>query len=89
MGEFADIAIQECEDFESMRFDYRIGLIAPEAAYELGIIDELGYEIGTGANLKTCRCCKTPNLHWENYKGRWLLADDDGIHMCKKVPIKL
>jgi len=45
MGEDADLALEEMEDFEEAREEFRHGQMSDEEAYERGIIDELGYEI--------------------------------------------
>lgn len=38
---------------------------------------------------KSCRCCKTGHLHWENLDGKWRLFDESRrLHECKNVPLK-
>jgi hypothetical protein len=89
MGDGADMALEQAEQADEMRLDYRMGLLDYAEAYENGIIDELGYEIGNGrVTTKTCRCCKTAGLHWDTHKGKWRLFDDKGLHFCPAVPLK-
>ena len=45
MGDMADMFLDEVMDYEDLRLDYRSGKITDEEAYDLGLIDELGYEI--------------------------------------------
>jgi hypothetical protein len=45
MGEMADMALEEAEDFESARLEWRMGNLTAEQAFELGIIDAEGHEI--------------------------------------------
>lgn len=45
MGDGADLALEEMEDFEEDRCLFRTGQMSDEEAYERGTIDELGYEI--------------------------------------------
>jgi len=45
MGDGADLALEEMEDFEEAREDFKHGQMSDEEAYERDIIDELGYEI--------------------------------------------
>lgn len=41
----ADDFLDDVMDMEDRRLDYRTGQMSEEEAYELGIVDELGYEI--------------------------------------------
>lgn len=46
MGDHADDAINDMFEMESLRQDYRLGIISEQEAYRIGgIIDEYGYEI--------------------------------------------
>jgi hypothetical protein len=84
MGEFADMALEGVMDHEEARLDFRVGRMGYTQAYDEGIIDELGYEIGTEARLKTCRHCRTGGLHWVKETRGWRLSNDSGtIHTCK------
>ena len=51
MGDGADLALEEMEDDEEAREDFRHGQMSDEEAYERGIIDELGYEIDEGIKV--------------------------------------
>lgn len=44
MGEMADDFLNDVIDFENQRFAYHLGQMSDEEAYDLGIIDELGFE---------------------------------------------
>lgn len=44
MGDMADVAIQEAEVMEELRYAYHQGRMTEQEAYDAGIIDELGYE---------------------------------------------
>jgi hypothetical protein len=47
--------------------------------------DDCLYDIGGG---KTCRCCGVNNLHWvKRDDGKFVLADDLGIHCCPVNPL--
>lgn len=84
MGEMADWALEQVEHYEDLRLSYRLGQIDQLEAFEHGIIDELGYEIGPGSTTKTCRYCHTSGLIWkQQVDGRWRLATIDGtVHIC-------
>ena len=44
MGDMADMAFDDMMDYEDARWDYRHGLLDTEEAYDMGIIDEYGFE---------------------------------------------
>lgn len=48
MGEMADMFLEQVEYYEERRSAYRAGEMSDQEAYDEGIIDELGYEIGSG-----------------------------------------
>jgi len=97
MGDMADYFLEEVEDFECRRLDYKSGRISDEEAYDRGIIDEMGYEYIPGVSTgkagsldnqsKTCRSCGTARLHWGKHKGKWRLFDLHGLHQCKVNPL--
>jgi hypothetical protein len=45
MGEFADDFLDDVIDYEDYRWQYRHGQISDEDAYDMGLIDEDGYEL--------------------------------------------
>ena len=49
MGEMADFELENVMDEWEAFLDYRAGLMTDQEAYERGIINELGGEIGTEA----------------------------------------
>ena len=88
----ADMAIEAMEHEEELRFSFRHGLISELEAYEAGLINELGYEIGPslGARVvsKECKYCGQKGLHWETHKEKWRLFDKEGLHICPVNPLK-
>ena len=88
MGDMADFALDQVEYYEDRRHAYRIGEISDAEAYEEGILDELGYEIGSGQRSITCYCCQQSGLHWEKLKGKWRLFDGNSLHNCPVKPLK-
>jgi hypothetical protein len=44
MGDGADMALDEMEDNEDQIVQFKTGLMTKEEVYQLGIIDELGFE---------------------------------------------
>ncbi len=46
MGDMADFVLEQVQVMEDLRDQYNAGDIEMPDAYELGIIDELGNEIG-------------------------------------------
>ena len=88
MSEFADMAIDrgftELEDL----MDYRGGAISDMEAYDRGVIDEMGGEIGNtnyGSYRHrsiTCKHCKLTGLHWLNTKDGWRTASNGIVHEC-------
>jgi dCMP deaminase len=92
MGEMADFELERVCEMEERRLSYRMGEVSDGEAYEEGIIDELGYEIGPYSGhtkLKSCRCCGENNLHWEEKDNKWRLFDNKGIHNCPKNPLSI
>lgn len=91
MGDGADMAIEAMEDFENARTDFHTGAMSDLSAFELGIIDELGYELMPRGRtqLRTCRCCSKTGLHWAQHNGKWRLFDNNGLHECPKNPLKM
>lgn len=91
MGEMADYYLDQMMEEEFQRSEYRQGKMSGIEAYELGIIDELGYEI-SGLSVeqpKTCRCCNCKGLYWKKLKGKWRLHDIKGnLHVCSVNPLK-
>ena len=47
MGEMADFTLEDTWDEEEAQLDYHLGNMPEDEAYDRGIIDELGYEIGS------------------------------------------
>lgn len=86
MGEFADYALEETMNAEDDRLAYRLGDMSQFEAYELGIIDELGYEAGPRMSVpKRCRHCGATNLHWGQTTIGWrLFSADNTLHECKQ-----
>lgn len=86
----ADYALDQTLDMEDLRFDYRRGLLSVEDAYDLGIVDELGYEDRTpmfqpAPTTMTCKWCGESNLSWKQVETGWRLADSKGsVHSCTK-----
>ena len=70
---------------EYLRLQYKTGQMSYGEAYELGIIDELGFE--ESRKLKICRCCGKSDLQWGQFKGKWLLFDGDELHDCPIHPL--
>lgn len=92
MGEMADFALDEVWDDGSARLVYRTGRMPVAEAYDRGLVDELGGEIGPqyGAKIpapKTCRCCGKTGLHWKKHRGGWRLFDHKKIHDCPVHPL--
>jgi len=44
MGDMADMAFDDMMDYEDLRWDYRHGLLDAQEAYDMGLIDENGFE---------------------------------------------
>ena len=93
MGDGADLAIDQMMTEEEHRLDFHTGNMSITDAYDLGLVDELGYEYwpGWGAKRviqKVCRCCGKGNLHWNQVDCKWLLHDANGVHQCQINPLK-
>lgn len=83
MGEFADYALWETMDEEDARLEFRLGKMSYQRAYDLGIIDHLGYEHrSTNSKHKICRRCKKGNLQWGNTDRGWRLFEGRNEHHC-------
>lgn len=52
MGDMADWALEQAEQYELIRLGYLDGSCCLIDKFDAGIIDELGYEIGPGYNNK-------------------------------------
>src|SRR4030095_12058291 len=52
MGEMADMLLEQVEAMEERREDFRRGQMTDQEAYDEGIIDERGYEIGSSHYTK-------------------------------------
>lgn len=86
MGEMADFVLDQ--------------ILAEELEEGPEIESEDGYpsrrpplRFGTERQLsnwrKTCRCCGTTDLVWNQHQGRWRLFTLEGtIHQCPKNPLK-
>lgn len=87
-GEMADYALEQVEEMEALRSQWRAGKMSAADAYDEGILDENGYEAmaSTGSNpFKVCRYCGCKNLHWKQTDLGWRLADcQELIHSCSK-----
>lgn len=88
MGEMADYHLDEVLDHEETISDFRRGLISMQDAFDLGLINEHGGEIGTEAQPKTCRCCGTTGLSWGKHNEKWRLFDNGKIHVCPVKPLE-
>ena len=96
MGDAADMALDECMNFEDARTDFHTGEMDEAEAFERGIIDELGYEAnwstgrGGFAQTKTCRRCGSPGLVWDRHQGKWRLfqSGSSRLHECPVNPLK-
>lgn len=91
MGEMADFALSEVMDMEDLRFSYRMGDIGYQDAYDLGIIDERGFENyrpmfhTPTVTTKQCKHCGETGLHWMKAPTGWRLGDSAGkVHSCDK-----
>lgn len=92
MGEMADYALDETMDAEDDRFLYRIGMMGDGDAYDLGIIDELGFydhkpmfSTARGPVSKTCKHCGKTGLRWKKTEHSWRLAAATGeLHVCEQ-----
>ena len=89
MGEMADFALEEVEDFENARLGYRMGDVDATEAFERGIIDDLGREAipSTGAPV-ICKYCGNRDLKWvENAKqSTWRMCckQTGKPHVCEE-----
>ena len=50
MGDMADMALDDCMDFEDLRTEYHCGNMSVLDAFDAGIVDELGYEYAPAGN---------------------------------------
>ena len=95
MGEFAGYALDETMDAEDDRFLYRQGLMSDSDAYDLGIIDELGYynhppmffSQHRAPLSKTCRYCGESGLQWKSTEKGWRLSHGNNVHVCDKYKL--
>ena len=85
----ADFALEQVQDMEDLRFEWRIGSMSTEEAIECGVLNEQGgYETAGYKISKTCRCCGQVGLHWDKHNNKWRLFDSKGLHQCKVNPLK-
>ena len=80
------MALDQVFEEEEARADFRSGRMSGCEAYERGIVDELGGEIGTEYHpplkTKTCRYCGAAGLRWGHHNGGWRLFDRGELHEC-------
>ncbi len=88
MGDMADYYLDLGFNDDQLIEEYHAGRISQPEAYEMGLIDEQGYEYQYQRSTKTCRCCGSVNLHWEMVDGKWLLHDNEGVHNCPVNPFQ-
>ena len=89
MGDMADFALEAVIDAEYDRFEYRMGRMSDERAYDLGIIDHHGgYKHPpmfstprAPAYNKKCRYCGKLGLQWKNVESGWRLSERDGTDL--------
>ena len=88
MGDGADMARSNAADYEELRLDYRLGAISDLDAFEMGLIDNEGYEPHSRrTSVTTCRCCGKSNLSWKQVAGKWRLFDGQQLHDCPVNPL--
>ena len=96
----ADYALEEVFEFEEQRDRYHSGHMELDEAYDLGIIDELGWEyIPRETNFKSdfikirrplstkvkCKFCKEDGFQWKQTEYGWrLFNQNDQVHECTK-----
>lgn len=98
MGEFADYALRETEAAEWDRYLWRSGAMGDLEAYDLGIIDELGFEnrpsggsFPVGRSQRSayrtqhkCTYCGAVGLVWKQTDAGWRLHNASGdAHTCQ------
>ena len=87
MGDMADMALSETLDMEDLRFEYRMGGMSDQVAYQLGVIDERGgYHhvpmFSRTPRSMTCRYCGAPGLSWVSTPTGWRLGASGAVHSC-------
>jgi hypothetical protein len=88
MGDFADDALGCVFDDMDAWSDYARGDIDDHAAYNRGLIDELGFSIPHGIQrTKTCRCCNKGGMSWGQHLGKWRLFENGSLHRCPANPL--
>lgn len=88
MGDIADMVLEDSETFEEDRYNFRHGIISESEAYELGIVDELGYEIPSGRKKElVCKFCNKKNLNWKKQNDKWRMFEGDKLHVCPVNPL--
>ena len=90
MGDMADMFLEQVEDMEELRLDYRTGQMSDFEAYELGIIDEQGAYTGPSYGRdrsRTCRCCGKGGLLWGKVDGKFRLFENGSVHDCPVNPL--
>jgi hypothetical protein len=91
MGDMADFCNEQIEEYENHVADWRCGRMPAHEAYEMGIVDELGYgALPSTGQIKTvtCRCCQCSGLTWGKHQGKWRLFSGTAIHACPANPLK-
>jgi hypothetical protein len=89
MGDFADMALQETMIMEGLRFDYRMGFMSDQQAFDEGIIDHLGREeyvpmFRPARKTLSCRHCGSTKVRWQATPAGWRLFDGSSMHACPK-----
>lgn len=85
MGEMADFFLEHVEEEEYDRLRYKRGEMSDLEAFEMGIIDEMGYLIENNGQGRTCKYCKMGSLAWKQLENGWRLVDRKGnVHTCSK-----
>ncbi len=90
MGDMADFALDQVWTEEEARGDFRAGRMTTLEAYDRGIINEHGGEIGSEetAKPKTCRCCGRTGLYWGRHDDKWrLFTAEKTLHVCPVAPL--
>jgi hypothetical protein len=97
MGEMADFTLDQVMSEEEERGRYFSGHMYFSEAFDMGIIDELGFTYSqSGTFVKPnnpmkrihCRCCGSTDVKWKQVNGKWLLHEGKEIHKCPVKPLK-
>lgn len=91
MGEFADYALEEVEEYENHCQGFWRGEVSPSEAFDRGLIDERGFmpspHSGSTKKELKCRCCGSASVKWGQHEGKWRLFDGDSLHICPVNPL--